>query len=49
MQTSEGGRVGEKSSKGLSDCLRALGLTVLRLKTGTCGAFDRRKHRFFGK
>jgi tRNA uridine 5-carboxymethylaminomethyl modification enzyme len=35
MQTSEGGRVGEKSSKGLSDCLRALGLTVLRLKTGT--------------
>jgi tRNA uridine 5-carboxymethylaminomethyl modification enzyme len=35
FQTSEGGRFGEKPSKGLSDCLRALGLNLLRLKTGT--------------
>jgi tRNA uridine 5-carboxymethylaminomethyl modification enzyme len=32
---SEGGRFGERSSVGLSDQLRALGFTVLRLKTGT--------------
>ena len=32
---SEGGRVGEKSARTLSDSLRALGLEVGRLKTGT--------------
>jgi tRNA uridine 5-carboxymethylaminomethyl modification enzyme len=32
---SEGGRFGEKSSVGLSDHLRELGFTILRLKTGT--------------
>lgn len=30
-----GGRLGEPASEGLSDCLRRLGLTVKRLKTGT--------------
>ena len=32
---SDGGRFGEKSSFGLSDCLRNLGFALLRLKTGT--------------
>lgn len=32
---SEGGRFGEKASVGLSDNLRELGFTVMRLKTGT--------------
>ncbi|MCS7032843.1 MAG: tRNA uridine-5-carboxymethylaminomethyl(34) synthesis enzyme MnmG [Phycisphaerae bacterium] len=31
----EGGRVGEAAAKGLSDCLRRLGLQLGRLKTGT--------------
>lgn len=34
-ELSEGGRIGEKSSKGLSDCLGNLGLQIHRLKTGT--------------
>jgi len=34
-ETSKGGRFGENSSQGLSDCLRDLGMTLLRLKTGT--------------
>jgi tRNA uridine 5-carboxymethylaminomethyl modification enzyme len=32
---SEGGRFGEAPSKGLSDCLREMGFTINRLKTGT--------------
>ncbi len=31
----EGGRVGEQSARGLSDCLRELGFELGRLKTGT--------------
>lgn len=34
-QKTEGGRVGEQSARGLSDCLRKLGLELGRLKTGT--------------
>lgn len=35
MQQYSGGRAGEPASEGLSDCLRDLGLTVGRFKTGT--------------
>lgn len=35
MQHYSGGRAGEPSSEGLSDCLRGLGLAVGRFKTGT--------------
>lgn len=34
-QKVEGGRVGEQSANGLSDCLRAMGFELGRLKTGT--------------
>ena len=34
-QTTSGGRVDEKSSKGLSECLRKIGFETGRLKTGT--------------
>ena len=36
----EGGRFGEQSSVGLSDSLRACGLEMGRLKTGTCARID---------
>lgn len=36
----EAGRVGELSSKGLSESLRNLGLNMGRLKTGTCPRID---------
>ena len=36
----EGGRLDEPASNELSDCLRALGLTVKRLKTGTPARLD---------
>ena len=35
-----GGRIGEKSSEGLSASLRELGLRMGRLKTGTCARID---------
>lgn len=37
-----GGRAGEPACEGLSDCLRSLGMTVGRLKTGTPARLDRR-------
>ena len=36
----QGGRFGEQSSAGLSDSLRACGLEMGRLKTGTCARVD---------
>jgi len=36
----EGGRFGEQTSKGLSRSLRECGLTLERLKTGTCARID---------
>jgi tRNA uridine 5-carboxymethylaminomethyl modification enzyme len=41
-----GGRAGEPASEGLSDCLRSLGLSVDRLKTGTPARLDRRSINF---
>lgn len=41
-QTSEGGRIGELPSKGLSARLAAMGLTVGRMKTGTPPRIDLR-------
>lgn len=43
-----GGRLGEPASEGLSDQLRALGLEVGRLKTGTPARLDRRTIDFSG-
>lgn len=36
MEHSPGGRIGDFSSTGLSDCLRGIGFEMGRLKTGTC-------------
>jgi tRNA uridine 5-carboxymethylaminomethyl modification enzyme len=41
-QVRPGGRAGEAPSAGLSDSLRALGLRLGRLKTGTCPRLDAR-------
>lgn len=35
-----GGRIGERESRGLSEAIRALGLKMGRLKTGTCARLD---------
>jgi len=43
-----GGRAGEPPSEGLSDHLRALGLRVGRLKTGTPARLDRKSINFSG-
>lgn len=41
LETISGGRIEEtKASKKLSDCLRKLGFTMLRFKTGTCARLD---------
>lgn len=37
-----GGRAGDQASQGLSDSLRKIGLTLGRLKTGTCPRLDSR-------
>jgi tRNA uridine 5-carboxymethylaminomethyl modification enzyme len=36
FESSQGGRMGDSASGGLSDCLRSLGFDLGRLKTGTC-------------
>ena len=43
-----GGRIGERRSEGLSACLKELGLTIGRLKTGTCARLDGRTINFDG-
>ncbi len=42
----DGGRIGEEPSKGLSGALKRLGLSMGRLKTGTCARLDGRTIRF---
>ena len=42
----DGGRIGEGSSRKLSDSLRRLGLKMGRLKTGTCARLDGRTIHF---
>lgn len=40
LESSSGGRIGERNSCGLSTSLRNLGLEMGRLKTGTCARLD---------
>lgn len=40
LKHTPGGRTGEKASTGLSSCLRSLGFSLLRFKTGTCPRLD---------
>ena len=40
LEHSSGGRIGEKHSEGLANSLKALGLKMGRLKTGTCARLD---------
>jgi len=44
--TSEGGRSGDESSKGISEQLREIGFTVERMKTGTSARIDGRSLDF---
>ena len=44
--SSEGGRSGDESSKGISDQLREVGFTVERMKTGTSARLDGRSVNF---
>jgi tRNA uridine 5-carboxymethylaminomethyl modification enzyme len=46
MEHFDGGRLGEKPSKGLSGALKRLGLKIGRLKTGTCARLDGRTIHF---
>lgn len=46
LQNYSGGRAGEPASEGLSDCLRDLGFSVGRLKTGTPARLSRRSIDF---
>jgi tRNA uridine 5-carboxymethylaminomethyl modification enzyme len=40
LESTPGGRIGEKPSGALSDCLKNLGIKMGRLKTGTCARLD---------
>ncbi|MBU1863353.1 MAG: tRNA uridine-5-carboxymethylaminomethyl(34) synthesis enzyme MnmG [Candidatus Omnitrophica bacterium] len=42
LQSFPGGRIGEKAVSELSLCLKDLGVTLLRFKTGTCARLDKR-------
>jgi len=42
----EGGRIGEKSSVGLAECLKKLGFKFLRFKTGTCPRVEKQSIDF---
>ncbi len=46
LEHSPGGRMGERSSVGLSDSLQKLGIRLGRLKTGTCARLDGRTIKF---
>lgn len=46
LKHTPGGRIGEKPSCHLSNCLKRLGFTSLRFKTGTCARLDRRTINF---
>lgn len=41
-----GGRIGEKHAEGISRCLKELGFSIGRLKTGTCARLDGRTINF---
>ena len=46
LEHSPGGRAGERNSVGLARSLKTLGITMGRLKTGTCARLDGRTIRF---
>ena len=46
MEHIDGGRLGEEPSKSLSSALKRLGITLGRLKTGTCARLDGRTIHF---